>query len=245
MTNEPLNSMPTTPVSNSETSAAPSLPADSQFSSPGMLSQPVSAHFASAMKDDSRSKIKRFAIAGGLAALAAATLSFFALNETPLEEVSSQAQPAETLENAKATSAVETAPVQSKEQSTAAQATITELTFEKSYFEYRKHTLSAAAKELLRQTARQLKSNPEAKVRIAGYADEIGGEKYNFDLSMRRARSTAAFLQKLGVEKHRMTLIAFGEKRPAVKGRSESARKWNRRVEIMEVRKLDALNASR
>jgi outer membrane protein OmpA-like peptidoglycan-associated protein len=54
-------------------------------------------------------------------------------------------------------------------------------------------------------------SMPDVKVRVAGYADPRGPEKYNDALSRRRAEAVAAVLEKAGVPKDHMIVEGHGK----------------------------------
>jgi len=51
---------------------------------------------------------------------------------------------------------------------------------------------------------------PQARVRIAGYADPRGSQAYNSELSLRRARGVAAVLMAAGVAPERILIEAHG-----------------------------------
>lgn len=55
-----------------------------------------------------------------------------------------------------------------------------------------------------------MKANPEAKVKLYGYADIRGGEKTNKDLSDRRAHNIFKILVSSGINKDRITFTAEG-----------------------------------
>ena len=74
-------------------------------------------------------------------------------------------------------------------------------------------------------------------VQIAGHADDQGENPYNLRLSARRAKSVQDELVRLGVESRLIKSRHYGESRPKIRGRSETARAANRRVEIELVRK--------
>ena len=71
-----------------------------------------------------------------------------------------------------------------------------------------------------------------ATVVIEGHCDERGSEEYNFALGERRAGAVRKYLFNLGVPMRQMTVISYGEARPAVSGRGESAWRLNRRAEF-------------
>ena len=52
---------------------------------------------------------------------------------------------------------------------------------------------------------------PQARVRIAGYADPRGSQAYNSELSLRRAQGVAAVLMSAGVARERILIEAHGK----------------------------------
>ena len=52
---------------------------------------------------------------------------------------------------------------------------------------------------------------PEARVRVAGYADPRGSDAYNDQLSLRRAQAVAAVLASAGVPAERILIEAHGK----------------------------------
>ncbi len=73
-----------------------------------------------------------------------------------------------------------------------------------------------------------LKSNPNVKVNIVGYADQRGNAQFNKNLSLRRASGVKRQLIKRGIEATRMNTEARGETR------SENL-PFSRRVEFEEL----------
>jgi outer membrane protein OmpA-like peptidoglycan-associated protein len=106
-------------------------------------------------------------------------------------------------------------------------------------FAFDSATLSAAAKARIAETAKDLRADGATGiVRVAGHTDHVGTERYNRDLSLRRARAVAAALQPL-VADLAVTLQprGYGWDEPLVeetKGGKDDpkARARNRRVEI-------------
>lgn len=78
--------------------------------------------------------------------------------------------------------------------------------------------------------AKYLKSNPEARVIIEGHTDERGTPEYNIALGERRARSVARYMQNLGVDVNQLSIVSYGEEKPAVDGHNEAAWSQNRRA---------------
>jgi len=83
-----------------------------------------------------------------------------------------------------------------------------------------------------------LKQNPEIKVDIKAHTDIQGSNKYNLNLSDKRAASTMNYLLSKGISKDRLTSKGYGESQPLVdcKTCSDAQHEINRRVEFIIVR---------
>ena len=55
-----------------------------------------------------------------------------------------------------------------------------------------------------------LKAKPEAKIEIIGYADPVGGEAYNKELSLRRAENVKKLLVNNGANANQLSVVAQG-----------------------------------
>jgi peptidoglycan-associated lipoprotein len=89
---------------------------------------------------------------------------------------------------------------------------------EKILFEFDSAILDESARRVLDNNAEWLKGNPEASITIEGHTDEQGTGEYNLALGDRRARAARDYLVSLGIDKRRITIISYGEERPAVQG---------------------------
>lgn len=69
---------------------------------------------------------------------------------------------------------------------------------------------------LLSQVARWVKANPAREVVVEGHADRAGDQAYNLDLSQRRASNVALELQRMGVPRDRIIVVAEGETRASL-----------------------------
>ena len=78
-----------------------------------------------------------------------------------------------------------------------------------------------------------LATNPGAKIRLEGHADERGSREFNIALSERRAQEVRRLMMFQGAKASQMEVVAFGEERPLKFGHSESSWQENRRVEIV------------
>lgn len=77
-----------------------------------------------------------------------------------------------------------------------------------------------------------MKNNPGVKIEIAGHTDNVGGYRYNLDLSMRRAESVAEYLFGRGIQKNRISSKGYGYSNSVTSNSNEEDRQKNRRVEI-------------
>ena len=67
---------------------------------------------------------------------------------------------------------------------------------------------------------------------VVGHTDNVGTDKYNQDLSQRRAYSVAQYLEGKHVNPVRLATAGKGEKEPVASNTNEAGRQQNRRVEI-------------
>ena len=85
------------------------------------------------------------------------------------------------------------------------------------YFAYNSENIQDQYLGVMQANAAYLKKNPEARVIIEG-------------LGERRARSVARYMQNLGVDVNQLSIVSYGEEKPAVEGHDESAWSKNRRA---------------
>ena len=103
------------------------------------------------------------------------------------------------------------------------------------YFEYDQDTLTSEGASTVRAFADYLLSNPAARVRLEGHADERGTREYNLALAERRSRAVEAALTRAGVTSAQITSLSYGEERPTCVESTESCWSQNRRVEIIRL----------
>jgi len=103
-------------------------------------------------------------------------------------------------------------------------------------FETNKASLLPGAREILDQVANSLLGNPDAEVAIHGHTDNVGGAKYNQDLSLRRAESVKTYLVSLGIAASRMTTRGYGFTKPIADNGTAQGRAKNRRIEFVRIK---------
>lgn len=113
--------------------------------------------------------------------------------------------------------------------------TNTKLTIpERLLFDFNKFFLKPESKEALHLIARILKENPDKKILIVGYTDNIGSDDYNLRLSLQRAQSVADYLIYVeNINRDRIEIVGRGKKNPIASNDTEEGRAKNRRVEII------------
>ncbi|WP_088184679.1 OmpA family protein [Sphingobium sp. Z007] len=82
---------------------------------------------------------------------------------------------------------------------------------------------------------------PDVSMFIAGHADSRGGEVYNHNLSIERARSVARILESAKKRPTPLWTIGFGKSVPLYPNTSDTNMGWNRRVEFLLASRPDAI----
>lgn len=101
------------------------------------------------------------------------------------------------------------------------------------HFDYDRWAIRPSDARILDANARWLRENPTAVVLIEGHCDERGTGEYNVALGERRAVATLRYLESRGVQAHRMSIISYGEERPACRNRTASCWARNRRAHFL------------
>jgi peptidoglycan-associated lipoprotein len=101
------------------------------------------------------------------------------------------------------------------------------------FFDFDRYDVRAGDKGTLDDNAKWLKSNQSALLLIEGHADERGTNEYNLALGERRAKATRDYLVSVGIDAGRITVISYGEERPACTDKTESCWSKNRRAHFL------------
>ncbi len=78
---------------------------------------------------------------------------------------------------------------------------------------------------------------------VAGHTDSSGDPTYNMGLSLRRAQSVADYLVETGVPAEKIRVIGRGANEPLVSNATLDGRMQNRRVDILAVAEVRALDS--
>jgi len=77
-----------------------------------------------------------------------------------------------------------------------------------------------------------MKSKPGVQIDLYGHTDDMGSEKYNVKLSLKRSQFVADFLINHGIEPRRVHYFGLGEEQPLADNSNDDGKKLNRRVEF-------------
>ena len=102
-------------------------------------------------------------------------------------------------------------------------------------FELGKAVLLPVSKDILRDVAASLITNPDVRVEVAGHTDSTGSRALNERLSLARAESVKAFLIENGVAADRMEVQGYASTQPVATNKTASGRAQNRRVELRRI----------
>jgi peptidoglycan-associated lipoprotein len=101
------------------------------------------------------------------------------------------------------------------------------------YFDFDKYDIRPVDAKSLDSNATWLKSNASHLILIEGHCDERGTNEYNLALGERRAKSTMNYLVSQGVQASRITIISYGEERPACTEKADECWAKNRRAHFL------------
>ncbi len=97
------------------------------------------------------------------------------------------------------------------------------------FFDFDKYNIRPDQRPTVEALAVWLDTNRSVRLTLEGHADERGTREYNLALGERRANAVRDYLVALGTNPGRLSVVSFGEERPAVLGSNEAAWAQNRR----------------
>jgi len=117
-----------------------------------------------------------------------------------------------------------------------------EIKLDNIYYAYNSAELTESSKNELMTLVKLLNETPDVNIVLNAHTDEQGSEKYNFQLSDKRAKSVKDFLMENGIAEARLTSKGWGESSPLFKNaKTEEENAANRRT-TFQVTNLKAEN---
>jgi flagellar motor protein MotB len=102
------------------------------------------------------------------------------------------------------------------------------------YFDFNLATLKPQSEGALQEIAKAFAQAPRRALRIEGHTDNIGTDRYNDDLSKRRAATVKqALVDDYDVSASMLTTMGYGESKPIETNETLAGRARNRRVELV------------
>ena len=86
---------------------------------------------------------------------------------------------------------------------------------------------------ILDEVAEVLDDNPKISLEVQGHTDNVGSDRYNMNLSQKRADSVRAYLVSKGIAPARLVSKGYGFHQPLVPNTTASNRELNRRVQFI------------
>lgn len=101
------------------------------------------------------------------------------------------------------------------------------------FFPFNSAALPKDVNKLITLNASYLISHPDAVIQVQGNSSEIGTVSYNQSLAMQRAVVVRQALLKSGAKSNQVTIISFGNKKPAYPADSKGMQAKNQRADLV------------
>lgn len=108
------------------------------------------------------------------------------------------------------------------------------------FFEFNKHNITEEGAFELDKLVQVMQEYPNMVIMVKSHTDNRGADKYNMNLSERRAKATVEYVLSKGISKDRISGKGYGESEPKVDCKeacTEEEHAENRRSEFIIVRK--------
>jgi outer membrane protein OmpA-like peptidoglycan-associated protein len=106
-----------------------------------------------------------------------------------------------------------------------------EITLTNIFYDYNSFDLRPESRLELNRLVRLMSEREEMKITVCGHTDSVGGERYNAQLSLRRAEAVRAYVTGVGgIAPERVGVRGLGSQQPAAENSTEQGRQKNRRI---------------
>jgi len=100
-------------------------------------------------------------------------------------------------------------------------------------FDFNSDTIRPVSEPVLKEIAEAMSNRPDWKLNVTGHTDNIGGHKYNLELSQRRSAAVKkALVERYHVDPNRLSTAGDGDSDPIDTNDTLEGRARNRRVEL-------------
>lgn len=101
------------------------------------------------------------------------------------------------------------------------------------YFDFDQARIKQEYRDIIAAHATYLGANGGARITLEGHADERGTREYNLGLGERRGNAVSDLVDAQGASASQLSVVSYGEERPANNCSEERCWGQNRRVEIV------------
>ncbi|MBI2894510.1 MAG: OmpA family protein [Deltaproteobacteria bacterium] len=102
-------------------------------------------------------------------------------------------------------------------------------------FDSGRATIRPESNARLDRIVEYLRHKASARIRVAGYTDNVGNPRTNQTLSEQRAQAVRAYLVSQGIDGGRVEAVGHGDQSPIAPNDTEEGRQQNRRIEATEL----------
>ena len=106
-------------------------------------------------------------------------------------------------------------------------------------FKFNSSELNIALYGALDSLMKKIPHDGSVELQVTGYTDDAGNDEYNYNLSLKRAKAVAGYMQQSGLGNDIRQITGAGEAFPVADNRTPAGRKKNRRVEIIIFHSVD------
>jgi OmpA-OmpF porin, OOP family len=101
------------------------------------------------------------------------------------------------------------------------------------FFATNSYALEDKSKTELDKIVNFMKLNSKISIEFGGHTDDVGSDKANLDLSLKRAKSVYEYIVSKGIPAVRLKFKGYGETKPVAPNDSDENRQLNRRIEFV------------
>lgn len=84
----------------------------------------------------------------------------------------------------------------------------------------------------LESVLEQVKGAADARIVVVGHADNVGGDRYNCRLGLKRAEAVGGWFVERGIARERIVIGSQGKREPVADNQSDTGRARNRRASV-------------